>query len=150
MTNPDLRRCPTSEGKQCLSLDKCNNEAILTNSIEPNFLNVDSDGHVHLDATQNLCSVDNKVCCTPKDNDPCNNDVRKPQYMPKCGQHNALGKGLRISNPSAGKSSTQFGEWPHACILFQKVGASRDERKYLGGASLIAPGIVITVAHKVE
>ena len=150
MSKPDLTKCPASEGKQCVSLDKCNDEAILTNSVEPNFLNVRSDGHVDLDATHNLCGVDNKVCCTPKYIDPCKNKTKKPQYVPKCGQHNSMGEGLRINNPFSGKDATQFGEWPHACILYKKAQGGRDEKEYLGGASLIAPGIVVTVAHKVE
>ena len=69
--------------------------------------------------------------------------------MPKCGQHNSQGVGLRISNPFYGKGATQFGEWPHACIVYKKTPQGRDAGEFLGGASLIAPGIVATATHKV-
>ena len=147
----DVDECPASEGKQCVSLDKCNNEAILTNAVETSsLLDIRSDGHVDLNADANLCSVDNKVCCTPKDDiDLCSNKKKK-QYVHKCGRHNSQGEGLRISNPFSGKDATQFGEWPHACIVYKKTPQGRDVGEFLGGASLIAPGIVTTVAHKVE
>ena len=45
-------------------------------------------------------------------------------------------------------SSTQHGEWPHACLILDtstiKIG------KFVGGASIIAPGVILTSAHKVE
>jgi len=147
MSNPSLSKCP--EGKQCVSLDKCNDEPIITNSVESTFLNVRSDGLVDIDASANLCPVDNKVCCTPRDVDSCKSNVRKPQYVPKCGKHNSQGEGIRISNPFSGKEATQFGEWPHACILYRKITGGRDDREFLGGASIITPGIVITATHKV-
>ena len=39
----------------------------------------------------------------------------------------------------------QFGEWPAMCYL-QRVRKDSDPA-YLAGASLIAPGIVLTAAH---
>ena len=52
---------------------------------------------------------------------------------------------IQIANQSAG--STQFGEWPHMCIIL-----SQDYLGdlYVGGASLIAPGILLTAAHVVK
>ena len=47
-----------------------------------------------------------------------------------------------------GKFSTQFGEWPHVCMLMKKNAIGADA--FLGGASLIASGIVVTAAHKVK
>ena len=44
--------------------------------------------------------------------------------------------------------ATQFGEWPHVCMIMKKNTAGSDA--FLGGASLIAPGIVVTAAHKVK
>ena len=74
----------------------------------------------------------------------------KAQYVPRCGQHNIDGSGLlRISNQIEGKEATQFGEWPHACVLYEKTPKGRDFATFLGGASLIAPGIVVTATHKV-
>ena len=44
---------------------------------------------------------------------------------------------------------SKFGEWPHACIVYKKTPQGRDVGEFLGGASLIAPGIVATATHKV-
>ena len=46
-------------------------------------------------------------------------------------------------------SSTQHGEWPHACLLFD-TSSEVSGGLFIGGASLIAPGVIITAAHKVE
>ena len=46
-------------------------------------------------------------------------------------------------------SSTQHGEWPHACLLFD-TSPEVAGGLFIGGASLIAPGVIITAAHKVE
>ena len=102
-----------------------------------------------IDAQANLCPVDDQVCCTPKKDEKDTKFCKtKPQHIPTCGRRNLLGSGLRIINPVEGKEATQFGEWPHACILFRKTPNERDDLEFIGGASLIAPGIVITAAHK--
>ena len=144
---PELSVCPKNEGKTCLSLNECADSAILTNSVSSSFLDIQESGLVDLDAEANLCPVDNQVCCTPQDKNPkyCGT---KAQYVPRCGQHNIDGNGLRISNLIEGKEATQFGEWPHACVLYEKTPFGRDSAQFLGGASLIAPGIVVTATHK--
>ena len=38
---------------------------------------------------------------------------------------------------------TQGGKWPHICIMY-------NVNSYLGGATLIAPGVLVTAAHEVE
>ena len=45
-------------------------------------------------------------------------------------------------------SSTQHGEWPHACLIMDTSIISTGQ--FIGGASLISPGVIITAAHKVE
>ena len=40
-------------------------------------------------------------------------------------------------------ASTQEGEWPHACLVF-------NEGATIGGASLIAPGVLLAAAHLLE
>ena len=81
---------------------------------------------------------------------PSKTCASKAQHVPRCGQHNIDGSGLlRISNLIEGKEATQFGEWPHACVLYKKTPFGRDSVQFLGGASLIAPGIVVTATHKV-
>jgi len=44
--------------------------------------------------------------------------------------------------------TTQFGEWPHMCAILKRgeVGG-KEVNFYVGGASLIHPGIVLTAAH---
>jgi len=147
-----VSECPAKEEKKCVALEQCNNEAILTNSLEQDdFYTVSEDGIVTVDAGHNLCEVDNEVCCTPKDPvDPCNKYESKRQYEPKCGQHNSNGAGLRITNPLGGKEQTQFAEWPHACIIYKKTTGGSQDKEFLGGASLISPGIVVTATHKVN
>ena len=80
--------------------------------------------------TSQICPNYGQACCKPK---------------PKCG----------LRNPGLGyiqSYSTKEGEWPHMCIL---IDTSARGTKYLpgkvvGGASLIAPGIVVTAVHKIE
>ena len=44
--------------------------------------------------------------------------------------------------------STQPGEWPFNCLVYER---SKDgTRNFIGGATLLAPGVVITGAAKVE
>ena len=72
-------------------------------------------------------------------------------YRQRCGRHNAGGIGVRIQNLDKFSGSTQFGEWPHMCAILKKsqVGG-REVNLYVGGASLIAPGILLTAAHVVK
>ena len=44
--------------------------------------------------------------------------------------------------------STHFGEWPHSCLLLDT--SKNKQGDFVGGATLIAPGVIITAAHKVE
>ena len=72
-------------------------------------------------------------------------------YRQRCGRHNQGGIGVRIQNLDKFAGSTQFGEWPHMCAILQlsQVGG-REVNLYVGGASLIAPGILLTAAHVVK
>ena len=41
-----------------------------------------------------------------------------------------------------------FAEWPHMCIILRRIFRDgRNQEYYTCGASLIAPGIVLTAAH---
>ena len=46
--------------------------------------------------------------------------------------------------------STNFGEWPYSCFLYDPTKEENTPDWYIGGATLLAPGIVITGAAKVE
>ena len=56
----------------------------------------------------------------------------------------------RISGTS-GAQEAQFGDWPNMCIVLKESEFNGDSFDlYQCGASLIAPGIVLTAAHCVE
>ena len=116
-----------------------------------------------IDHNISLCLGDDEICCSPARRipiEPINPGpnqvpktpivqvIKQEPYKPKCGQHNEDGIGVRISNPQDMEFATQFGEWPHVCMIMKKNTAGSDA--FLGGASLIAPGIVVTAAHKVK
>ena len=85
-------------------------------------------------------------------------------FQPQCGRRNQLGLGVRIQNYKDGEA--QFGEWPHMCAVLRREvttveveveggygGTEQREEEilvFVAGASLIAPGVVMTGAHKVN
>ena len=73
--------------------------------------------------------------------------VTNKPYEPKCGQHNPNDNELFVRVLGDGSIDTSFAEWPHVCILYFK---NQTIEKFVGGASLIAPGVILTAAHKVE
>ena len=98
-----------------------------------------------------LCQVDIQVCCIPLPDSRSNPDHLDPVFTPKnpkkCGINNKRGieNGFLDIHPKFPQMfTTHFGEWPHHCMIF-------DAKSTLlkGGASLIAPGVILTAAHKV-
>merc|ERR1712226_1070848 len=92
-----------------------------------------------------------------------NGPVTEPPYTPtpvtpapvplrQCGRRNTGGIGVRIQNNNNDYfGTTQFGEWPHMCAILKRGEVSGKEVNfYVGGASLIHPGIVLTAAHIVS
>jgi len=75
-----------------------------------------------------------------------------PIPLRQCGRRNSGGIGVRIQNNNNDYfGTTQFGEWPHMCAILKKGEVSGKEVNfYVGGASLIHPGIVLTAAHIVK
>ena len=102
-----------------------------------------------------LCPGDLEQCCIPKlipevpkldpeiPNEISNPSSKANLYKPSCGQRNTNGIDIRVIDPIDGKKATQFGEWPHVCVLYKN-------NEFVGGASIVAPGVVVTAAHKVE
>jgi len=76
-----------------------------------------------------------------------NTDPPPPEKYTNCGVHNRAGLkrgGVSVSfEHSNGKPVTsQEGEWPHTCLILES-----ESERLVGGASLIAPKIVVTAAH---
>ena len=70
---------------------------------------------------------------------------------PKCGFRNQDDAVVRIGGGQE-TVEAEFGEWPHMCIVLKWVtspNTAEEEEEYVGGASLIAPNIVLTSAHNV-
>ena len=82
--------------------------------------------------------------CTNVDNGP------EPPIKRSCGLRNQK-VGARIHKRWTEEAS--FGEWPHMCLILRRVKnpvTEKEEVYYHAGASLIAPNIVLTAAHKVS
>ena len=74
-----------------------------------------------------------------------------PVPYTECGKHNRFGLkrgGIQISfTQSNGKPVTsQEGEWPHTCLILM-TDQDGVRKRLVGGASLIAPKVIITAAH---
>ena len=68
----------------------------------------------------------------------------------QCGQRNPSGLALFPGTPiDLDGDTTKFGEWPFTCLIYQ-LDVNGDGDKFLGGASLLAPGVLLTAAHKLE
>ena len=96
---------------------------------------VRNDGLTEINSEVSLCPGDD-ICCIPGQKTPF---VPEP-IVHKCGTHNPSISGIKQKKGTAG-----FGEWPHACLL-----ANKADNSILGGATLIAPGVVVTAAHKLR
>merc|ERR1712110_1189917 len=71
-----------------------------------------------------------------------------PEPIRQCGRRNTGGIGVRIQNNDEYSATTQFGEWPHMCAILKKgFLGGKEVNFYVGGASLIHPGIALTAAH---
>jgi len=146
-------KCSDSPGYKCLSVTKCNLDEPVAQKTAPRgitALDIRSGGFLDIDHLFSLCQGDDEICCEPE-----NQIEEKPKFVikgekhqPQCGRHNVNGIGVRVLSQQDGDFATQFGEWPHVCILMKIVTGGEDE--FIGGASLIASGIVITAAHKVN
>ena len=68
--------------------------------------------------------------------------------MPRCGRHREQGFSVTVRQSSI-PAQTQFGEWPAMCALFKR-NLVTDINEFVGGASLIAKGVAMTVAHLVK
>ena len=67
----------------------------------------------------------------------------QPIEAPRCGLHKP--EGLALAKVSG--RLTQEGEWPHTCLMYN---LARGRPVYFGGATLIAAGVLVTAAHKIQ
>ena len=94
------------------------------------------------------CNKDIHVCCQPNKTKAATTVPEpEPPKERKCGTHNKNGLDIRVTQPTDKEFATQFGEWPHACLLY-KINRF-DNYEFIGGASLISPGVILTAAHKI-
>ena len=118
-----------------------------------------------LDVTDKKCDKYDHVCCKrpnfriskcpeiirPNERRPISNvednEVDTYGQWDQCGR-NASGS-IVITGTDSSYDGFDFeaqpGEFPHMCIIFR---FSDGYRQYLGGAALIAPNKLVTVAHK--
>ena len=92
------------------------------------------------------CCHESSIISTPTTSLPIDvqsgtNNFSSIQRIPAqiCGIHNS--EGLAMAKQTG--KLTQGGKWPHICIMY-------NVNSYLGGATLIAPGVLVTAAHEVE
>ena len=71
-----------------------------------------------------------------------------PDIPSTCGIHNPNGISNNGITVKIQGISSQEGEWPHTCLIL-KVDEQGLSKELVGGASLIAPKVIITAAHKV-
>ncbi|CAB4065921.1 unnamed protein product [Lepeophtheirus salmonis] len=144
---------------KCVPYYTCEDGEIVTDG--GGLIDIRSSFAAVLDPASSKCPGYLEVCCRHPDfstNSPVVTQTTTPEpvtqppkprtYIPECGRRNIGGVGVRIQNDKF-KGSTQFGEWPHMCAVLeiQAVAYGEDINKYVCGASLIAPGVVLNGAH---
>lgn len=65
------------------------------------------------------------------------------EWTVQCGTHNQDGLAKDGVTAKVEGVSAQEGEWPHACIIYNK-------EKIVGSASLVAPNVLVSAAHTLE
>ena len=55
---------------------------------------------------------------------------------------------MRVVGLGGDASRTRFGEWPHMCAVLERRNGSA--WAFVAGASLVADGVLLTAAHKIE
>ncbi|XP_040570233.1 phenoloxidase-activating factor 2-like [Lepeophtheirus salmonis] len=144
---------------KCVPYYNCEDGEIVTDG--GGLIDIRSSFAAVLDPASSKCPGYLEVCCRHPDfstnspqtitPEPVTQPPKPRTYIPECGRRNVGGVGVRIQNNKY-KGSTQFGEWPHMCAVLevQAVAYGEDINKYVCGASLIAPGVVLTGAHCVD
>merc|ERR1712038_2199055 len=143
-----------SQGYECVPYYQCNNGTIITDG--GGLIDI-RNGFGILSPEDSKCPGFLDVCCKDPDFVP---PPPPPvvKHVPKCGQRHQNGLGVRIQGFQEHES--QFGEWPHMCAILSEEpvveepgyagGEPQTVNLYQCGGSLIAPGVILTVAHCAE
>jgi len=138
-------RCQDSSGYRCTQIQNCRlDQGILKSAANP--LITGTRDSILINNTISKCEKQDEVCCKHKRTITDSGDKPLPPHTPRCGTHNPTGLGSEATQPQDGERSTSFGEWPFTCLLYGKEDAKLDT--LIGGASLIAPGVLVTATHK--
>merc|ERR1711937_567928 len=146
-----------SLGYGCVPYYQCHNGTIITDG--SGLIDI-RNGFGVLTPEDSKCPGFLDVCC--KDPDFVPPPPPKIKYQPQCGRRNKNGLGVRIQGFI--ESESQFGEWPHMCAILHEKEVEREESDGYGGssnvqetislyqcgASLIAPGGLLTAGHCVD
>jgi len=110
---------------------------------------------------EEACALADEICCKEEEILPESQELPGPQnegtqeFKHKCGRRNRPGIFKDIGSKASDPSYAHFTEWPHMCALYNCTesgsctGKSDEPVSFLGGASLIAPGVILTAAHEV-
>jgi secreted trypsin-like serine protease len=139
-----------TQGYECVPYYQCHNGTIITDG--GGLIDI-RNGFGILSPEDSKCPGFLDVCCLDPDFVP---PPPPPvvKHVPKCGQRNEHGLGVRIQGFKEHES--QFGEWPHMCAVLAEelvvpdpghAGEPQSVNLYQCGGSLIAPGVILTAAH---
>ena len=106
---------------------------------------------ITVNTAKSPCKNPTQVCCKPIENIPGAFNRGNPLPPVKCGIHNQFGLkrggvGVSYTHSNGKPVTSQEGEWPHTCLILKIENGGLQER-LVGGASLIAPKVVVTAAH---
>ena len=156
---PSIENCEdTGEGYECLDFDECDpdtfiakkEQAIADNLFQKrNLLELNLFGDITVNTDKSPCKNPVHLCC--KKNKV---KVQPPPAPVRCGVHNQFGLkrggvGVSFSYSNGKPVTSQEGEWPHTCLIL-KIDKGLKRENLLGGASLIAPKVIVTAAHIVR
>merc|ERR1711915_235533 len=153
------------EGYVCAPSWTCKNNTIITDgkglidvrTVDEDIFGTDEPGEPTcaepsgtVDASDSKCDKPDYVCCK-KPNfraTKCTPENRRrktggeKEKLSQCGRASAV---LTITGKDRDSQEANPGEFPHMCVIYR---FEQGQRIYVGGASLIARNLVLTVAHK--
>ena len=152
---PNLTVCEDQPGFKCTDFDLCDPNTFLAKPVDStedmifqnrNLIDSNLFGGITVNTAKSPCKNPTQVCCKPIEKLP-----REPLAPVICGKHNQFGLkrggvGVSYTHSNGKPVTSQEGEWPHTCLILKIENGGLQER-LVGGASLIAPKVVVTAAH---